>query len=140
TACPSGVVYHELIEETRARLAASQTPTLQGRFMRWLFFNVFTKPTRLKLTLVGPRLLQKIGAYALLRRIGLFNLLPVQLRKMEQMLPASGSVWPRALPEITHASSSSAPTTRKTVAFFSGCIGSVMFDRVNRQAVELLAA
>src|SRR3954462_5206543 len=51
TACPSGVVYHELIEETRARLAASQTPTLQGRFMRWLFFNVFTKPTRLKLAL-----------------------------------------------------------------------------------------
>src|SRR2546421_5246361 len=33
TACPSGVVYHELIEETRARLSKSQTPTLQGRLM-----------------------------------------------------------------------------------------------------------
>src|SRR3981081_173922 len=34
TACPSGVVYHELIEETRARLAEDVRPTLQGRFMR----------------------------------------------------------------------------------------------------------
>src|ERR1041385_1291331 len=34
TACPGGVVYHELIEETRPRLAESQTPTIQDRFMR----------------------------------------------------------------------------------------------------------
>src|SRR5438309_2244524 len=46
TACPSGVVYHELIEETRATLAASAKPTVQGRFMRWVFFHVFTHPTR----------------------------------------------------------------------------------------------
>src|SRR5436305_7994215 len=49
TACPSGVVYHELIEETRARLDKSTPLTLQGRFMRWIFFHVFIYPTRLKL-------------------------------------------------------------------------------------------
>src|SRR5688572_32339352 len=37
TACPSGVVYHELIEETRARLYEAPN-TLQGKFMRWVFF------------------------------------------------------------------------------------------------------
>src|SRR3954471_1427512 len=47
TACPSGVVYHELIEETRARLASTTKPTVQGRFMRWVFFHVFTHPLRL---------------------------------------------------------------------------------------------
>src|SRR5438552_1007847 len=31
TACPSGVVYHELIEETRARLVATTKPTVQSR-------------------------------------------------------------------------------------------------------------
>src|SRR5450755_1392786 len=56
TACPSGVVYHELIEETRSRLAESQTFSAQGRFMRWLFFNVFTRPTRLKLALFPARI------------------------------------------------------------------------------------
>src|SRR3954462_6627817 len=40
TACPSGVVYHELIEETRARFAENQKLTLQGRFMQWIFFNI----------------------------------------------------------------------------------------------------
>src|SRR5881227_1509182 len=41
TACPSGVVYHELIEETRAVMNRDVELTLQGRFMRWMFFNVF---------------------------------------------------------------------------------------------------
>src|SRR5881397_3206397 len=39
TACPSGVVYHELIEETRARLAETQIPTAQDRLMKWIFFH-----------------------------------------------------------------------------------------------------
>jgi glycolate oxidase iron-sulfur subunit len=73
----------------------------------------------------------------------LFKLLPTQLRKMEQMLPADGALWPRRLPQH-----SSAPHTAGTgqgrsgikVGFFPGCIGSVMFEDVNRMAVELLAA
>src|SRR5687768_2128569 len=71
TACPSGVVYHELIEETRARLQPHRKPPLQSRFMNWLFVNVLTHPTRLKLVLLPARLLQKIGLYFLLRKIGL---------------------------------------------------------------------
>jgi glycolate oxidase iron-sulfur subunit len=143
-------VYHELIEETRARFAEQDRPTLQGKFMRWVFFNVFTRPTRLKLALLPARVLQKIGVYGLLRRVGLFNVLPGQLRKMEQMLPAHGKLWPRPLPErISSMGVSPVPSeehgrdahaTAKTVGFFPGCIGSVMFEDVNRMAVELLAA
>ena len=149
TACPSGVVYHELIEETRALMARGERLTLQGRFMRWLFFNVFVHPTRLKLALLPARLMQKIGLYGLMRRAGVFKLLPLQLRKMEQMLPATGKVWPTALPERIDRGTGYLPVkpdhgqvARATlrVVFFPGCIGSVMFERVNRQAVELLAA
>ncbi|MGB7160866.1 MAG: heterodisulfide reductase-related iron-sulfur binding cluster [Tepidisphaeraceae bacterium] len=136
TACPSGVVYHELIEETRARFAENEKLTLQGRFMRWIFFNVFVHPTRLKLALLPARVLQRIGVYGLLRKAGLFKLLPSQLRKMEQMLPADGPLWPRAIPpEVALAEE---PKAR--VGFFAGCIGSVMFEKVNLQAVHLLAA
>jgi glycolate oxidase iron-sulfur subunit len=155
TACPSGVVYHELIEETRARFAEQQKLTLQGRFMRWIFFNVFVHPTRLKLALLPARVMQKIGLYGLLRKIGVFNILPSQLRKMEQMLPSEGKLWPVPLPEysrglgVSPEQSSLAALGRDaqamerqpiTVGFFAGCIGSVMFERVNRQAVELLVA
>src|SRR4051812_9488603 len=48
TACPSGVVYHELIEETRAKLLKQSKPTLTDRLMRWMFFHIFVHPTRLK--------------------------------------------------------------------------------------------
>ncbi len=140
TACPSGVVYHELIEETRARFAEQQQLTLQGRFMRWIFFNVFVHPTRLKLALLPARALQKLGVYGLLRKAGLFKLLPSQLRKMEQMLPAEGKLWPRALPEFSKGMRSPQAPEMPTVGLFAGCIGSVMFERVNRQAVELLTA
>jgi glycolate oxidase iron-sulfur subunit len=138
TACPSGVVYHELIEETRERLNRDVKLTLQGRFMQWIFFHVFIYPTRLKLALLPARLMQKVGLYGLLRRIGLFKVLPAQLRKMEQMLPARGKVWPRRLPERMEPHGQVARAS--VVAFFPGCIGSVMFEKVNRQAVELLNA
>ncbi|HTL28455.1 MAG TPA: heterodisulfide reductase-related iron-sulfur binding cluster, partial [Tepidisphaeraceae bacterium] len=153
TACPSSVVYHELIEETRAKLAERTKPTAQGRFMQWIFFHIFIHPTRLKLALLPARLMQRIGLYGLLRKIGVFKILPLQLRKMEQMLPDEGSIWPKKLPVHSRAGGmdtvlkilnpNTAGDVRKpkaVVGFFAGCIGSVMFDKVNRQAVELLAA
>jgi glycolate oxidase iron-sulfur subunit len=144
TACPSGVVYHELIEEARARLAKTAKPTLQDRFMRWIFFHIFTHPTRLKLALLPARLMQKIGLYGLLRKSGIFRLLPKRLRKMEQMLPASGAVWPRRLSAPAATSHHGPPPANRgsavEIAFFEGCIGSVLFEPVNRQSVELLSA
>src|SRR5258708_10255614 len=133
TACPSGVVYHELIEETRARMTQNTARTMQGRLMRWIFFHVFTKPTRLKLALLPARIMQKVGLYALLRKIGIFRLLPLQLRKMEQMLPASGALWPRQLPEFVAGARMKEKRERepdaivaKSIGFFAGCIGAVV--------------
>jgi glycolate oxidase iron-sulfur subunit len=57
---------------------------------------------------------------------------------MEQMLPANGKLWPRPLPSLV--SPQGKTTATKRVGFFAGCIGSVMFEKVNRQAVEVLAA
>jgi glycolate oxidase iron-sulfur subunit len=136
TACPSGVVYHELIEETRARLAEQRKLSLQERVMRMIFFHVFVHRKRLRLMLFPARVMQKVGLYGLLRKSGVFGLLPKQLRKMEQMLPADGRLWPRELPERFEAKGEK----KATVGFFAGCIGAVMFDEVNRKAVELLAA
>jgi glycolate oxidase iron-sulfur subunit len=136
TACPSGVVYHELIEETRNRLGTN-APTLQGRLMRGIFFNLLIHPTRLKLALLPARVMQKVGLYGLLRKAGVFGMLPPGLRKMEQMLPARGRLWPTRLPERVPARGGD---KKATVGFVAGCIGSVMFEDVNRQAVDLLSA
>jgi len=154
TACPSGVVYHELLEETRAQLrqhssrinqaTGAQLPrrSLSDRAIEWLFLNMLTHPFRLKVSLLAPRLLQKLGIYPLLRKTGLFNILPPGLRKMEQMLPPRGPLWPRRMPERVAAAGSKPGESDKpkvVVAFLPGCVGSVMFARVNQMAVQLLA-
>ncbi len=61
------------------------------------------------------------------------------------MLPAKGALWPRKLPEhidgdprVRQQKENAASPLK--VGFFAGCIGSVMFDDVNRMAIELLAA
>lgn len=152
TACPSGVVYHELLEETRGKLAAGASLTITDRLMRWLFFSVFTHVLRLKLALLPARLLQKLGIYRLLRRLGIMRLLGPQLGKMEQMLPTRGRLWPR-WPRVrpsrigAAARESSAaqalkdaiPSPPANVSFFAGCIGAVLADRVNQIALDLLA-
>jgi len=95
---------------------------------------------------LGALMTLGIGLYALLRKTGVMKILPPQLRKMEQMLPPEGKLWPAPLPDRispSPAGQSAAPpraAARTTVGFFPGCIGSVMFESVNRQAVELLAA
>ncbi len=104
--------------------------------MRWIFFHVFVHRNRLRWALVGPRLMQKIGFYGFLRKTGIFRLLPLQLRKMEQMLPANGRIWPGELPKRIAAKGQKTAT----VGFFAGCIGAVMFDEVSRKAAELLSA
>lgn len=153
TACPSGVVYHELIEETRARLDARRRATPTDRLLRWFFFHVMTHPTRLKLALLPARLMQRLRIYPRLRRSGLLRLLPQPLQKMERLLPPDGPIWPVALPERPGRSAVDAmlrePGTDVAahgreqvvrVGFFGGCVGSVLFGEVNRQAAELLAA
>jgi glycolate oxidase iron-sulfur subunit len=134
TACPSGVVYHELIEDFRSRTAHLAARSAQNRLLRFIMLHVLTHPTRLKLAMLPARLLQKMGAYQLLRRMGFFRLLPATFQKMERMLPPGGSVWPRSLrgPQSTSGA-------KGKVGFFEGCIGSVMCQTVNEQAAQLLS-
>jgi glycolate oxidase iron-sulfur subunit len=56
TACPSGVVYHELIEEYRIEAAKIFPLKFRDRVLRWANFHIVTKPTRLKLALLPIRL------------------------------------------------------------------------------------
>lgn len=140
TACPSGVVYHELIEETRERLQSLKKHTLLDRAIRWMFFHVFINPTRLKLAVLPARIMQKVGLWKLLRHPSVTRRLPPQIDKMQQMLPPDGPLWEKPLaphyPATDNRQMSGKP--RAVVGFFPGCVGSVMFQKVNRQAIALL--
>jgi glycolate oxidase iron-sulfur subunit len=120
TACPSNVIYHELIEETRQKL-----PRRQGsKFTEWMVRHVMPYPRRLKIALVPARVLQKLGLWEFF-----------SWGKLMKILPEEGPIWPTKLPE-----QSGQAGAKVRVGFFGGCVGSTLFSQVNRKAVELLAA
>jgi glycolate oxidase iron-sulfur subunit len=157
TACPSGVIYHRLIEDARHRLQERQASRTGGldrktRFERWIFYNILTQPNRLRIALLPARLLQKVGLWSLFRFIGLPRLLPGMLRRMERMLPAGGPIWPRGLPPHSRSGGIDMVVTmlnpaagdvnkpRALVGFFEGCIAAVLNADVHRKAAELMCA
>ena len=133
TACPSGVQYHELIEESRARFASHRRPGASHRIVDFVSRYIFPYPIRVKLSLLPARLLQKVGLFVPLSKMA-GKWLGTGVAKMNDMLPPSGPLWERNLkvhyPAIGRR--------KMTVGFFAGCVGSVVFQSVNRRTIELL--
>jgi glycolate oxidase iron-sulfur subunit len=139
TICPSGVVYHELLEDTRAKLKPQRKYSFSDKLLQSIFLHGFTKPFRLKVLLLPVRVLQKVGIWKLMMRSSLPKMLPAQFQKMQQMLPDNGPLWERGLEAYYPPTANMVDgKPRATVAMFAGCVGSVMYQDVNRKTVELL--
>jgi glycolate oxidase iron-sulfur subunit len=137
TACPSGVVYHELIETARSILPPAGRRTFSNRVIDFMCFHVMPYPTRMKLAMLPARLVQKLGLWKLVSKLNARTLSP-SLAKMQQMLPESGPLWPST------ASGTFGPTANRPAAkafkvgFHSGCVGSVMQPGLHQKTIELL--
>ena len=140
TACPSGVAYHELIDECRRRLVRQHKPGLADRLLRAMFLNVFANPVTFKLVLLPVRILQRLDLWERLTSPRIAKLLPRQFEKMEQMLPPTGPLWESPLSGryTATANRNDDGSAKAVVAYFTGCIGHVLHQDVNRQAVALL--
>ncbi len=138
TACPSGVVYHELIEETRELMNPRRPRSIVGKMVDTFFYHIFPYRRRVLLALLPARLLQKLGVWGLISRSPLIRRLPRSLQKMHQMLPPTGPVWESRLADRYPAQPHDPSLPTRRVAFLEGCIASVMFQEVNRQSVALL--
>src|SRR4051812_8379263 len=118
TACPSGVQYDKLIEDTRAQVERRYARPRLERLKRRAPFLVFPHPARL-------------------RAIAPFSPLARFVPRVGKLAPR---VSPRAalrrLPEETSARG----TRRGRVGFLQGCVQRVFFGDVNRATVEVLAA
>jgi glycolate oxidase iron-sulfur subunit len=114
TACPSGVEYDRLIEETRAHVEAHRRRAASERLLRAAVFAVFPHRRRLR----GALALRKLPA-------------PGPLAALKQIAPPwSAPEWP---PEHL-------PGNGPKVALVAGCVQSVVFGDVNAATARVLQA
>ena len=134
TACPSGVQYDTLIEQTRAQVERRHDRSPRDRALRGLIFSLFPYPRRLRL-LRGPlRALQATGLDRALRRTGLLDRISPRLAAMEGLAPRLGR--PEPLPAYIHATG----TRRMVVGLLTGCVQGAFFPGVNSATARVLRA
>jgi glycolate oxidase iron-sulfur subunit len=136
TACPSGVQYDRLIEQTRPQVERHADRSRATRAYRRAIFEVFTHPGRLRALAPALALQQRLGIPDRLGRLGLVQR-SARLRTLLSLTPevhARDAV--RRLPEVVRANG----TPRGRIALMQGCVQRVFFGDVNAATVRVLAA
>ncbi|MEO6910331.1 MAG: heterodisulfide reductase-related iron-sulfur binding cluster [Edaphobacter sp.] len=136
TACPSGVQYNKLIEDTRAQVERNIPRTTSDGLFRKMLFATFPYANRLRLLAMPLLVYQRSGLQKLVRATGLLRLLPKQLSAMEALLPRVPTSLFRRLP--AHIKSDGQPRLR--VGMLAGCVQQVFFQYVNEATARVLAA
>jgi glycolate oxidase iron-sulfur subunit len=132
TACPSGVRYAPLLEQTRASVERGHTRPAGERWMRRLLFAVLPFPRRLRL-LTLPLLL----AETVRRWPSVLSALPGRLKAAITLAPTvSFSDAMRETPAHTPA----VGEPRLRVGLLTGCVQRAFFGDVNRATARVLAA
>src|SRR3954454_16770844 len=116
TACPSGVRYAPLIEETRASIERHHERPAGERLVRQLLFMLLAYPARL-----GVFALPLAFVNLLRRWPGLLRLLPRRLSNLIELSP--DAKLSASVPERTPA----AGTARLRVGLMTGCVQRVFF-------------
>jgi glycolate oxidase iron-sulfur subunit len=136
TACPSGVQYDKLIEDTRAQVERNADRSPADRLFRRFLFESFTHPGRLRALaplLAGAR---RLGLDRIAAESGLLARFP-RLRALAALTPRTplGSSL-RQLPE----SFSPRGPARARIGLLQGCVQRVFFRDVNLATARVLAA
>src|SRR5438552_1410650 len=135
TACPSGVQYDKLIEDTRAQIERNHDRSHRERLVRQAIFGLFPHPGRLRALAPALAAARALGVTraARRRRGGLLDRIP-QLRTLLSLAPEprAGAALAR-LPEHTPARGE----LRGRVGFLQGGVQRVFFDAVNAATVAV---
>lgn len=132
TACPSGVKYGPLIEQTRVAVESHHERPAGERRLRQLLFSTLPFPGRLRwlalpLVVLGP----------LKRAAWLRALLPARLRPLIALAPdVNAASLLRDVPETTPAQGE----RRLRVGLVTGCVQRAFFGSVNEATARVLSA
>jgi glycolate oxidase iron-sulfur subunit len=132
TACPSGVQYDKLIEDTRGQIERQWERSPSDRLFRRLVFSMFPHPRRMAklaplLRLARATKMDQLGARLPIGRLAsMATLSPPNARRIR-------------IPERQPAAAGSGEQ-RGTVALLQGCVQRVFFSQVNAATIALLSA
>ncbi|MEO4054433.1 (Fe-S)-binding protein [Solibacillus sp. CAU 1738] len=129
-ACPAGVQYGALIEQTREAVQMAKSNSLLEKTTRNIVFNhLFANQKNMNRTVSLVKIYQKTGLQNALRKIGFINLFPSHLQSMEASLPPlANKVEP--LKQVQ--------TSLLKVAFFVGCLMDTLYKETNDKTIALL--
>ncbi len=136
TACPSGVRYDLLIEDTRQQVERLHPRTRGERLLRRGLFAMFPHPGRLRATVPLLVAYRRSGLAARLQRSKLIDRIPLARTLTELAPPVTLRDAVRRLPAVTKARGEQ----RGTVGFLQGCVQRAYFGDVNADTVAVLAA
>src|SRR3954463_14451540 len=138
TACPSGVQYDKLIEDTRAQIERNYERPPAHRLTKRAIFSVFPHPGRLRALVPSLAVARALGLPRLARRRrgGLIDRLPGARTLLELAPEPSIEATVARVPELTPAEG----LKRGRVGFLQGCVQRVFFHDVNAATVGVLAA
>jgi glycolate oxidase iron-sulfur subunit len=134
TACPSGVQYGHLLENTRAQIEQNyQRPWLQRVLRHHFYAEILPSFAKLSNHAKLIRFYQRSGLQSLARLTGILNALG--LAELDALSPRIESDFSfRDLGKVFPAEG----TRRGRVAMLIGCIGSVAFAELNGATIRVL--
>ncbi|WP_342600321.1 (Fe-S)-binding protein [Psychrobacillus sp. FSL H8-0483] len=129
-ACPAGVQYGTLIEETREAVLSVKPQSLKEKVIRkGAFDNLFADQKKMQTAVNLVTFYQKSGLQKVVRKIGFLELFPPFMKEMESVLPDP----PKRKKEETEK-----VEVKVKVAFFAGCLMDTMFKETNRNTIAIL--
>lgn len=135
TACPSGVRAGEVMEICRSQAHQFFPLKHVGKsFREFVLQKMLPSPDLLEHSMLPARLYQKLGIQWLVRHSHLLKLGPEWVDKAEGMMP---ELHPPLRPRLAD-SIPAVGEQRGRVAFFLGCIMTLMYAEVSRQTVRVL--
>lgn len=139
TACPAGVDYTQMFEESRADIERAgvlnkgNRSWIRGALLRGLF----TRPWLLRLLGRAMYIYQASGMEALVRKFGLIKLAPKNLQELEHLAPR---IRPDFSDDLIAEVETPEAKARARVGMLTGCVQDLTYSHVNRDTVDVLIA
>lgn len=130
-ACPAGVQYGALIEQTRYAVQLGKRRKPLEKAVRGIAFDgLFANQKAMTGAVNLVKIYQKSGLQKVTRKIGFLNLFPPFMKEMEGVLPDASR---KALPKLP-----ALPKKQLHISFFSGCLMDTLFVETNKKTIALL--